>query len=378
MSFGVIDVSRRANTLEPVTDLFSPITLRDTTFRNRAWVAPMCQYAVALRDGTPNKWHEIHLGAMATGGWGLILTEATAVEPAGRISPEDTGIWNDDHTAAWRDITDFAHSMGARMGIQLAHAGRKASTWKEWSTEARSGTQPERAGGWQTVAPSILAFPGLEEPKALDADGIARVKQAFVQAAVRSEAAGFDVVEIHAAHGYLLHQFLSPLSNERTDEYGGSFANRTRLLLEITDAVRAVWPDHKPLMVRLSATDWLDGGWDLPQTVELARELKLRGVDLIDVSSGGLLPVQMTVGPRYQVPLAEAIRNGAEVAVGAVGLIADPTDAQDILSSGLADVILIGREAMRDPHGPQRAAHTLGSSAYPSLFATPHERAQLR
>ena len=361
-----------------MNDLFSPFTLRGTAFRNRAFVAPLCQYAVDLRDGMPNMWHTVHLGSFATGGWGLIMTEATAVVPEGRISPEDTGIWNDDHTAAWRTITDFAHSLGARMGIQLAHAGRKGSTWKEWSTEERSGTQPEKAGGWTPVAPSATAYPGFDEPAALDLDGVRGVRDAFIQAAVRAEAAGFDVVEIHAAHGYLIHQFLSPLSNQRTDEYGGSFDNRIRLLLEIVDGVRSVWSDHKPLFVRVSATDYLDGGWDLEQTVELAKELRVRGVDLIDVSSGGLLPASMTVGPRYQVPFATAIRREAGIATGAVGLITDPGDAQEIISTELADVVFLGREAMRDPHWPQRAARALGSAEYPSLFCTPHERAQLK
>lgn len=360
-----------------MTDLFTPFTLRDMTFRNRAWVAPLCQYSVEQRDGTPNMWHDVHLGAFATGGWGLVMTEATAVEPEGRISPEDTGLWNETHTAAWRRIVDFAHAQGTRMGMQLAHAGRKASTWKELSSEERSGTQPIDDGGWQTVAPSAVPAFGFDTPLALDADGIRRVKKAFVDAARRADEAGFDVVEIHAAHGYLLHQFLSPLSNQRTDEYGGSFENRTRIVLEIAREIREVWPAHKPLFTRISATDWLDGGWDLPQSVALSAQLKECGVDLIDVSSGGLLPAEISPGPRYQVLFAEEIRRVSGVATGAVGLITASDDAQDIVSSGLADAVFLGREAMRDPHWPQRAARELGSDAYPTLFSLPHERARL-
>lgn len=358
-------------------DLFAPLTLSGHTFRNRAWVAPMCQYAVDACDGTPTDWHVVHLGAYAQGGWGLILTEATAVSPEGRISPEDTGLWNDEHTRAWRRITDFAHSQGAAIGIQLAHAGRKASTWKHLPDEDRTGTQPIADGGWPTIAPSAVAFPGFDEPLALDAAGIGEVIAQFAEAAHRADEAGFDVVEIHAAHGYLLHQFLSPLSNTRTDGYGGSFEGRARLVLEVTDAVRTVWPAGKPLFVRISATDWLEGGWDLAQSVELSRLLRERGVDLIDVTSGGLLPATIESGPRYQVPFAQEIRRQAGIATGAVGYITDPEDAQDLVASDVVDAVLIGREALRDPRWPQRAARALGSEAYGSLFSAQHFRGQL-
>ena len=359
-----------------MTDLFSPITLDGLTLRNRAWVAPMCQYSVDACDGTPTDWHLAHLGALATGGWGLILTEATAVLPEGRISPEDTGIWNDEHTAAWRRIVDFAHSQGAPIGIQLAHAGRKASNWKHLPTETREGTQPVDEGGWAMVAPSAIAFPGFDEPVALDQAGIDAVVQAFADATRRADEAGFDVVEIHAAHGYLLHQFLSPLSNERTDGYGGSLENRARLLLEVTDAVRSEWPEGKPVIARLSATDWLDGGWDLEQTIEVSRWLAERGVTLIDVSSGGLLPAPIEAGPGYQVSFAVEVKRQAGIASGAVGLITEPAQADELISTGSVDVVLLGREALRDPHWPQRAAHELGSDAYPSLFSAPHWRGQ--
>jgi 2,4-dienoyl-CoA reductase-like NADH-dependent reductase (Old Yellow Enzyme family) len=338
-----------------MTFLFSDLTLREVTFRNRVWVAPMCQYSSV--DGHPTDWHLAHLGARAVGGAGLVLTEATAVTPEGRISPDDAGIWNDAQAADYRRITDFIHAQGSVAGIQLAHAGRKGSTFAPWRG---SGSVDADAGGWQTVAPSPIAFGRYNNPKELSIDEIADVVKAFADAACRADTAGFDVAEIHAAHGYLVHQFLSPLSNERPDEYGGDFSGRTRFLLDMVDAVRNVWPLGKPLFVRFSATDWVDGGWRLDETVELSRILAGRGVDLIDVSSGGLSPEQRVVlGPGYQVPLARAIREGSGLPVAAVGLITEPAQAEAILRDGDADAILLARAVLRDPNWPLRAAHEL-------------------
>lgn len=347
--------------------LFDPLTLRGLTVPNRAWLAPMCQYSA--QDGVPNDWHLTHLGARVTGGFGLVLSEAAAVVPEGRISPEDAGIWNDEQVAAWRRITDFARSWSpygsTPVGIQLAHAGRKASTWAPWrggqdGTGTARGSVPLDRGGWPTQAPSAVAFEGYAVPDALSREEIAGLVDAFGAAARRADAAGFDVVEIHGAHGYLLHEFLSPLSNLRTDAYGGSFENRSRILVEVADAVRAHWPDHKPLFVRISATDWVDGGWTVEESSRLAGVLATHGVDLVDVSSAGLDPRQaLEVGPGYQVPLAAAVRQ-AGVPVAAVGLITDPEQAEAILAAGDADAVLLGRAALREPAWPQRAAHELG------------------
>ncbi|WP_028638740.1 NADH:flavin oxidoreductase/NADH oxidase [Nocardioides sp. URHA0032] len=339
--------------------LFSPITLREVTIRNRVWVAPMCQYSAL--GGVPNDWHLVHLGSFARGGAGLVLTEATAVVPEGRISPEDTGIWNDEQQAAWRRIVDFVHDQGATAGIQLAHAGRKASTYSGF-TGARGGV-PDSDGGWRPVGPSAEPFPGLrEDPEPLDRAGVERLVTAFGDAAERAVAAGFDVLEVHAAHGYLLHEFLSPLSNHRDDEYGGSFENRTRLVLEVVQEVRRRVAAGVPLLVRLSATDWVDGGWSADDTVRLAGLLREEGVDLVDTSSGGNVVAQIPVGPGYQVPFAARVRAEAGIPTGAVGKITEPKQAEEILAEGSADVVLLARELLRDPHWPLRAAHELGET----------------
>lgn len=335
--------------------LFEPLTLRGVTSRNRIWVAPMCQYSSV--DGMPDDWHLVHLGARAVGGAGLVMTEAASVSPEGRISPSDAGIWNDEQAAAWSRVTRFVRSQGALAGIQLAHAGRKASTRRPW--EGR-GVVPPAEGGWTPVGPSATAYPGLAQPTALDADGIAGVRADFVSAARRALHAGFDVVELHAAHGYLLHSFLSPLSNDRTDDYGGDLAGRMRLVLEVVEDVRAVWPDDKPLVLRISASDWLDGGWTVEDSVILAKEAAARGVDLLDCSSGGNAPSQIPLEPGYQVPFAAAVREGAGVPTGAVGLITEPAQAEQVVAEGSADVVLLARELLRDPHWPLRAAAALG------------------
>lgn len=342
-----------------MSHLFSPVTLRDVTVRNRVWVAPMCQYSAV--DGVPNDWHLVHLGSFARGGAGLVLTEATAVVPEGRISPEDTGIWNDEQQAAWAHIVEFVRGQGATAGIQLAHAGRKASAYSGFT--GRRGGVADDDGGWRPVGPSPLPFPGLrEDPEPLDADGIARVVTAFGDAAERAVAAGFEVIEVHAAHGYLLHEFLSPLSNQRDDEYGGGFDNRVRLVLEVVREVRGRVGAGVPVLVRLSATDWTEGGWDDDQTVRLAALLRDEGVDLIDTSSGGNVLADIPVEPGYQVPFARRVRTEAGIPAGAVGLITEPKQAEDILADGSADVVLLGRELLRDPHWPLRAAYELGET----------------
>ena len=353
-----------------VAALFTPITLQGLTLRNRIWLSPMCQYAVTERDGVPTDWHLVHLGARALGGFGLILTEATAIVPEGRISPQDTGIWNDTQVAAWSRIVRFVHQQDTAIGIQLAHAGRKASTHRGFPGEA-TGNLAREEGGWEPVAPSALEFPGRIVPQALGRDEIAGIVAAYVAAARRAEAAGFDVVEIHAAHGYLLHEFLSPLSNRRDDEYGGDLAGRVRLLLEVVDAVRLAWPPEKPLLVRISGTDWTEGGWDVDQSAALGGLLREHGVDLVDVSSGGNVPASVPVGPGYQVPLAAAVRSSG-IAVGAVGMITEPAQAEAILTDGCADVVLLARAALREPAWPQRAAAELGvapaEAAYPPNY----------
>ncbi|WQQ24488.1 NADH:flavin oxidoreductase/NADH oxidase [Nocardioides renjunii] len=340
--------------------MFSPVTLRDLTLRNRVWVAPMCQYSAA--DGVPDEWHLVHLGSFARGGAGLVLTEATAVVPEGRISPEDTGLWNDEQQAAWSRIVDFVHAQGAAAGVQLAHAGRKASTYSGFTGER--GGVPDADGGWRPVGPSAEPFEGLRpDPEPLDAAGIARVVTAFGDAAECAVAAGFDVIELHGAHGYLLHEFLSPLSNHREDGYGGSFEGRVRLVLEVVREVRRRVPAGMPLLLRVSATDWVEGGWTADETVRLAELVREAGVDLVDTSTGGNVPrADIPVEPGYQVPFARRLRTEAGVPTGAVGLITEPKQAEEILADGSADVVLLGRELLRDPHWPLRAAYELGET----------------
>lgn len=341
-----------------MTHLFAPLSLRSLTLPNRIAVSPMCQYSCI--DGVANDWHLVHLGSRATGGAGLVMTEATAVTPQGRISPDDLGIWGDQHIEPLARIVRFIHQQGSIAGIQLAHSGRKGSTVAPWKN--RPGTLPENEGGWQTIAPSAIAFDdGYASPTALTVEGIADIITAFVTAAQRALQAGFLIAEVHAAHGYLLHQFLSPLSNQRTDNYGGSFENRTRLVREVVTAVRDVWPENLPLFVRLSATDWVEHGWDSEQSVELVRQLIPLGVDLVDCSSGGNLPrAAMPLGAGYQTAFAEQIRKETGVKTGTVGMITAPAQADHIIRTGQADLVLLARELLRDPHWPLRAARELG------------------
>mgnify|MGYP001951522918 CR=1 FL=1 len=340
--------------------LFSPFNLRSVTLRNRIAMSPMCQYSA--EGGFANEWHLVHLGSRAAGGAGLIIVEATAVTPEGRITPGDLGLWDDRHVEKLRPIVRFIEEQGAVPAIQLGHAGRKASTRRPW--EGGGPIRPDEPEGWQTVAPSPIPLAeGYPVPHPLSAEEIRSVVEAFAAAARRALAAGFKIVEIHGAHGYLIHQFLSPVSNRRTDGYGGSFEGRIRFLVEVVEAVRAVWPAELPLFVRLSATDWLpEGGWDLDQTVELAKVLATRGVDLIDASSGGSVPdAKIPFAPGYQVPFAERIRKEAGIATGAVGLITEPAQAEAILAEGKADLILLGRELLRNPYWPLQAAKELGA-----------------
>jgi len=344
--------------------LFDPYLLGDVALRNRIAVSPMCEYSAV--DGMPNDWHLVHLGSRAVGGAGLVFTEATAVSPEGRISPGDTGLWNDAQQDAWSRIAAFIAAQGAVPGIQLAHAGRKGSTEVPW----RGGKAlPSGQGDWTPVAPSAVPFSAdYPMPHALDATGIARVIADFAAASERSRAAGFRVVEVHAAHGYLLHEFLSPLSNRRDDAYGGSLANRARLLREVIAAVRVAWPAPMPLVVRVSATDWMEGGWDIDECVQLCRRLREDGVDLIDCSSGGNVPdAKIPVAPGYQVPFAARIRREAGIATGAVGLITDARQAEDILERGDADLVFLARELLRDPYFPRRAAAELGVRIEPPV-----------
>ena len=340
--------------------LFSPFKLRSVEFSNRIGVSPMCQYS--SQDGFANDWHLVHLGSRAQGGAGLVMLEAAAVTPEGRISPGDLGIWKDEHIPELRRIAEFVHSQGARTGMQLAHAGRKASTASPF---AGHGLVLPADGGWQPVAPSAIAFAPTDYavPTALDHAGITAVVEAFRNAARRALAAGFDFVEVHAAHGYLLHEFLSPLSNLRTDNYGGSFENRIRLVLEVVDAVRSVWPERLPLFVRISATDWAEGGWNPDESVELARLLRDRGVDLMDCSSGGnVADAKIPVAPGYQVGFAARIRREAGIATAAVGLITEPAQANAIIAEGDADFVFLARAELRDPYWPVHAAAALGES----------------
>ncbi|MGH8081232.1 MAG: NADH:flavin oxidoreductase/NADH oxidase [Lysobacter sp.] len=341
--------------------LFAPLSQRSLTLRNRLVVSPMCQYSAV--DGVPNNWHLVHLGSRAVGGAALVMTEASAVSPEGRISAGDTGLWNATQAEAWHRVTCFLRSREALVGVQLAHAGRKASVEPPWLGGNAVSAQE---GGWTTVAPSPLAFrEDWPVPRELQPIEIRTVIDDFAAAAQRALDACFQLVEIHAAHGYLLHQFLSPLSNQRTDRYGGSFENRTRLLREVLAAVREVWPERLPLWLRISATDWADGGWDIEQSVELSRIAKDLGVDLIDVSSGGLVPhVRIPNDPGYQVPFSARIRREAGIATGAVGLITQAKQAEKIVEDGEADVVLLARELLRDPYFPHRAARELGAATH--------------
>jgi 2,4-dienoyl-CoA reductase-like NADH-dependent reductase (Old Yellow Enzyme family) len=338
--------------------LFDPLNLRGVTLRNRIVVSPMCEYS--SEDGFANDWHLVHLGSRAVGGAGLVLTEATAVEARGRISPQDLGLWKDEQIEKLRHINRFLHEHGSASGVQLAHAGRKASTYRPWQ-RGESATVPESEGGWQVVAPSALAFTdGYPEPNALTVEEIGGIVRAFGAAAQRALAAEFQVVEVHGAHGYLVHQFLSPLSNTRTDEYGGSFENRTRFALEVVAEIRRHWPENLPVFVRISATDWVEGGWTVDESVELSRMLRELGVDLIDCSSGGTsATAKIPTGPGDQTAFAERIRREAGIATGAVGMITAPEQADHIIRTGQADVVLLARELLRDPYWPLKAAKTL-------------------
>ncbi len=339
-----------------MTHLFEPITLRGLTFANRVWVSPMCQYSA--NDGVIGDWHMAHLGAFATGGAGLIVAEATGVVPEGRISIGCPGLYNEAQLQAWKRITDFVHTQGVKIGVQLAHAGRKAGTTRPGSDHHMA--TPEE-GGWQAVAPSPIAFPGYPEPRELSIDDIKALVKSFGTAARRAVEAGFDLVEIHAAHGYLIHEFYSPLSNTRSDEYGGSFENRTRFLKEVVSEVRSAIPEAMPLFVRISASDWSEGGWSEEESILLAPELTALGVDLIDVSSGGnVSKAKITVGPGYQVHFADSIRNAGGAVTSTVGMITDPLQAEEIISTGKADAIMMGREFLRNPRWPLHAAAALG------------------
>ena len=341
------------------SSLFESLKIRDLTITNRSWVSPMCQYSA--NDGVISEWHRIHLGAFATGGAGLTFVEATGVVPEGRISLGCTGLWSDEQAEAFSPIVDFAHLMNRAIGIQLAHAGRKASTMRPWDDHLIANASE---GGWQTVSASPVAFDGMPTPLELSQSGIAKISDAFVMAAKRAVAVGFDVIELHAAHGYLFHQFLSPLSNLRVDEYGGNFEGRTRFLREVAQKVRASIPVGVPLFIRISATDWVDGGWDIEHSISLARELKKVGVDLIDVSSGGLLrSAKVPFGPGFQVPFAKAIRQEAEILTSAVGMITEVEQAEEIIASGKADAVMMGREMLRNPRWPLSAAEQLGEQA---------------
>jgi 2,4-dienoyl-CoA reductase-like NADH-dependent reductase (Old Yellow Enzyme family) len=336
--------------------LFSPLTIRSTTFSNRAWISPMCQYSAI--DGVVGQWHLVHLGGFAIGGAGLVMAEATAVTPEGRISIGCPGLWNDEQVDAWRTVTDFVHSQGTKVGVQLAHAGRKASTMLPWSDHPMAGLDE---GGWETVGPSAIPFPGYPTPRALTLDECLELPRQFAEAALRAIDAGFDVLEIHAAHGYLLHEFLSPLSNHRDDAYGGSFENRSRLLVAVAVAVRAVCGET-PLFVRISATDWSEGGWGIDEAVQLAVLLREVGVDLIDTSSGGNVPASIPVGPGYQVPFAQRIGEESGIATSAVGMITSGEQAEAIMDDQHVVAVMVARAAMRNPHWPLQAAHELGDA----------------
>ncbi len=352
--------------------LFSPLKIRSVEFKNRIGVSPMCMYS--SKDGFANNWHLVHLGTRATGGAGLVISEAAAVSPEARITPDDLGIWQDGHIEKLKEITTFLEGQGSVPGIQLAHAGRKASTTSPWKGGKLIS---EEEGGWQPVAPSAIPF--FEEnpaPAALDSAGIEKVISNFKEASKRAFLAGFKVLEIHAAHGYLLHEFLSPLSNQRKDEYGGSFENRSRLLLEVTRAVRTSWPGELPLFVRISATDWAEGGWNEKESVQLSKLLKEEGVDLIDCSSGGLVPnVTIPVAKKYQVPFSEKIKKEAAIMSAAVGMITTPQEAEEVLQKEQADLVLLGRELLRNPYFPLEAAAALNAEiAWPDQYLRAQQR----
>ncbi|HLM97668.1 MAG TPA: NADH:flavin oxidoreductase/NADH oxidase [Bryobacteraceae bacterium] len=356
--------------------MFTPLTIRGVTFRNRITVSPMCQYS--SHDGFANDWHLVHLGSRAAGGAALVFTEATAVEARGRISPSDLGIWKGDHIGNLSRIVAFVKQQGAVPGMQIAHAGRKASVRVPW--EGGAPIPPDQ-GGWQTVAPSAIPFrPGDPAPAELSRAEIANIVDAFAAATRRARTAGFEVLEIHGAHGYLINEFLSPLSNHRTDDYGGSFENRIRFALEIAEAVRRNWPDDLPLFMRISATDWTEGGWTLDDSVALASRVRDHGVDLIDCSSGGnVVDAKIQLGPGYQVPFAERIRREARILTGAVGMITDARQAEEILQTGGADLVLMAREFLRNPYWPLHAAAILGAEAavpvqYTRAFPQPKPR----
>lgn len=345
-----------------MSHLFEPLAIRSVTLRNRIAVSPMCQYS--CQDGLANDWHFVHLGSRAVGGAAIVFCEATAVLPEARISPQDLGIWSDRHAEALARIVHFIHEQGSLAGIQLAHAGRKASTYRTWSP--KQGAIPPSEGGWSNVvAPSAIKFQeNYPQPQEIAREEIRAVCDAFAAAARRAGDAGFDIIEIHAAHGYLIHEFLSPFSNHRTDGYGGPFENRTRVASEVVSAVRGAWPDSQPLFMRISATDWKEGGWNADQSVQLAREVKKLGVDLIDCSSGGVIPgVNIPAGPGYQTKFAEKIRREAEILTGSVGMITEPVQADHIIRTGQADIVLLAREMLRDPYWPLRAARELGHEA---------------
>ena len=353
-----------------MTHLFTPLRIRGIEFKNRIAVSPMCQYS--SQDGFANDWHFVHLGSRAVGGAGLVMTEATSVSPEGRISTADLGIWKDEHIEQLSRITHFISLQGAVSGIQLAHAGRKASHTEPWNGDKLI---PESDGGWKTVAPSAVPFsPDSDTPVALTKEGIDKVINDFKAAAVRALKAGFKTIEIHAAHGYLIHEFLSPLSNTRNDAYGGTFENRIRFLLEIIAAVRGVWPENNPLFVRISATDWVEDGWTIDDSVALAGVLKNAGVDLVDCSSGAILPgIKIPASPGYQVPFAERIRKQTGILTGAVGIIIKPDQAEEIIATGQADLILMAREFLRDPYFSLRAAREL---EYDIKWPVQYERAK--
>lgn len=354
---------------KPLPLLFTPFTVRGVTLRNRLVVSPMCEYSCEQQDGVATAWHMAHLGSRAIGGAGLIIAEATAVSVEGRITPQDLGIWTDAQAEALRPIVAFVQSQGAAMGIQLAHAGRKASTQRPW---VGRGPASDAEGGWDPIAPSAIAFGDYRQPREMTVADIERVVADFGAAAKRCSAIGMDVIEVHGAHGYLTHQFLSPISNHRTDSYGGSFENRSRFALQVMDAIRANWPADKPLFVRVSTTDWVDGGWTPEDTVRMAKLYKDHGVDLIDCSGGGSSPEQkVPLGPGYMVPFADKVRREAGMPTAAVGLITTAEQAEEVLQAGKADLIFMGRELLRDPQFPLHAAKALGvpdAGAWPAQY----------
>lgn len=362
----------RLPTLGGMRDMFSPLKLRDLELPNRIWLPPMCQYQATGEDGVPTSWHVIHYGSRAVGGFGLIIAESTGVVPEGRISNYCTGLWSDKQTDAWRDVVEAVHDQDGRLAIQLNHAGRKASGWPDLPERAlaQQRSQPSTtpaslpldAGGWSTVAPSAVANEGYAEPRALSAAEVRENPNQFAAAAKRAVAAGFDAIEIHAAHGYLLHQFLSPIANKRTDDWGGSFENRIRLVCATVDAVRSAIPDSMPLLIRISATDWLGGGWTVEESGGLLSLLKDYGVDAADVSTGGVARAKIPVGPNYQISAASEVRRMSGLPTAGVGLITEPAQADRLVTAGEVDAVMIGRAALRDPYWPLRAAYELGKS----------------